>query len=31
MGEFSGIDPAALKQMITSFDNDRSHLRDRAS
>ena len=31
MGDFSGIDPAALKQMITSLDNDRTHLRDRAS
>jgi hypothetical protein len=31
MGDFSGIDPIALKQMITSFDSDREHLRDRAS
>jgi hypothetical protein len=31
MGEFSGIDPTALKQMITSFDGDRRQLRDFAS
>jgi hypothetical protein len=31
MTDFSGIDPSTLKQMITSLDNDRTHLRDRAS
>ncbi|WP_328467207.1 DUF6571 family protein [Streptomyces sp. NBC_00448] len=31
MGEFSGIDPTALKQMISSFDGDRQHLRDLVS
>ncbi|MFI0717534.1 hypothetical protein [Streptomyces sp. NPDC021224] len=31
MGDFSGIDPAALKKMIASFDGDRTHLRDRVS
>ncbi|SEG83221.1 hypothetical protein SAMN05216223_11424 [Actinacidiphila yanglinensis] len=31
MGEFSGIDPAALKKMITSFDSDRQGLRDFAT
>ncbi|WP_051951070.1 hypothetical protein [Actinacidiphila yeochonensis] len=31
MGEFSGIDTAALQQMTGSFKGDKDHLRDRAS